>query len=65
LLADPQILSQNSYPGRSRWLNVITQFIVDLNMKKSWRTVSKLHPNAVIFMGDLMDDGRADMPSKE
>ncbi|GJJ06660.1 hypothetical protein Clacol_000855 [Clathrus columnatus] len=60
LIADPQILDLNSYPSRPRWLQVVTQYIVDLNLRKSWNAViSKLRPDLVIFLGDMMDNGRS------
>ena len=65
LVADPQLLNHASYPGRSAWLTALTQFIVDLNLKKSWRAITKLNPNVVVFMGDLLDNGRANMPQSE
>lgn len=68
LVADPQILNANSYPSRPQWLVSLTQFIVDLNLRKSWRlVVRKLAPraHAVIFLGDMMDGGRDDMSDRE
>jgi len=64
-VADPQLLGPRSYPGRPQWINLLTQFIVDFNLRKSWRVASKLHPDVVVFMGDLMDDGRVDVPLSE
>ncbi|KZT67161.1 Metallo-dependent phosphatase [Daedalea quercina L-15889] len=60
LVADPQILDEQSYPGRSPWLVWLTRLLVDLNMRKSWRAALALHPNAVVFLGDMMDNGRMD-----
>lgn len=60
LIADPQILDLNSYPNRPLWLKIITQYIVDLNLRKSWNAViSKLNPDLLIFLGDMMDNGRS------
>lgn len=59
LIADPQVLDAHSYPGRESWLVSLTQFIVDLNLRKSWRLVAlKLKPHVVVFLGDMMDGGR-------
>jgi hypothetical protein len=37
---------------------VLTQFIVDLNIRKSWNVATQLRPNVVVFLGDMMDNGR-------
>ena len=65
LVADPQILDHRSYPDRPPWLMSLSQFIVDLNIRKSWRATRRLHPDAVAFLGDMMDNGRVDMPDEE
>ncbi|KAH9892823.1 Metallo-dependent phosphatase-like protein [Cubamyces lactineus] len=65
LVADPQILDHRSYPDRPPWLMRLSQFIVDLNIRKSWRAARRLHPDAVAFLGDMMDNGRVDMPDQE
>lgn len=58
LVADPQILDAHSYPGRNPWLVWLSQQIVDLNMRKSWRAAQALRPDVVVFLGDMMDNGR-------
>ncbi|KAI0769687.1 Metallo-dependent phosphatase-like protein [Trametes elegans] len=65
LVADPQILDHRSYPGRPPWLMRLSQFIVDLNIRKSWRAIVRQQPDAVIFLGDMMDNGRVDMSDDE
>ena len=64
-MADPQILDHRSYPDRPPWLGRLTQFIVDLNMRKSWRAVLRQRPHAVAFLGDMMDNGRYAMSDDE
>jgi len=39
--------------------------MVDLNMRKSWRASLALHPDAVVLLGDMMDNGRMDQPDDE
>lgn len=46
-------------------MNMLTRFIVDYNLAKSWRVVKKLRPEVVMFLGDLMDDGRLDITDAE
>ncbi|KAF8532545.1 Metallo-dependent phosphatase-like protein [Gautieria morchelliformis] len=60
LIADPQILDHDSYPGRPQWLKCLTQYIVDFNLRKNWNAViATLEPHMVIFLGDMMDNGRS------
>ncbi|CAL1707740.1 unnamed protein product [Somion occarium] len=65
LVADPQILDQRSYPGRDPALMWLTQRIVDMNMRRSWRATQTLHPDVVVFLGDMMDGGRFAMSDPE
>lgn len=59
LLADPQLIDDNTYPGRSRWLLKLSQTIVDRYLAKNWRAMHKvLDPDTVVFLGDLFDGGR-------
>jgi len=32
-----------------------------MNLRKAWRVAKSMRPHAVIFLGDLMDNGFADM----
>ncbi|KAJ6594040.1 Metallo-dependent phosphatase-like protein [Mycena capillaripes] len=65
LVADPQILDHRSYPGRAPWLTYISQLLVDLNLRKSWRAALRTRPDIVIFLGDMMDGGRFSMSDGE
>ena len=65
IVADPQILDRRSYPDRSPWLTRLSQFVVDLNMRKSWRAVLQQGPQVVVFLGDMMDNGRYAMSDDE
>lgn len=65
LVADPQILDRRSYPDRPPWLVRLSQFIVDLNIRKSWRAARRRRPDSVVFIGDMMDNGRVDMSDEE
>ncbi|ETW80542.1 hypothetical protein HETIRDRAFT_21171, partial [Heterobasidion irregulare TC 32-1] len=60
IVADPQVLNHDSYPGRNPWLMSLSQYIVDLNLRKSWRAAKATRPDAVVFLGDMMDNGRDD-----
>ncbi|KAF9526601.1 Metallo-dependent phosphatase-like protein [Crepidotus variabilis] len=65
LVADPQILDAYSYPRRSPILSSLTKLIVDLNMKKNWDAALRKSPDAVVFLGDMMDGGRRDIPTEQ
>ncbi|KAI0743823.1 Metallo-dependent phosphatase [Daedaleopsis nitida] len=65
VVADPQILDRSSYPDRPPWLVRLSQFIVDLNLRKSWRAAMRRRPDAVVFLGDMMDNGRLEMSDQE
>jgi hypothetical protein len=60
IVADPQILDERSYPGRSSLLRAISRIFVDMNLRKAWRVAKSTHPHAVVFLGDMMDNGFAD-----
>ncbi|KAH9176291.1 Metallo-dependent phosphatase-like protein [Lactarius sanguifluus] len=61
LIADPQILNEESYPERSPFLVTLSRIFVDMNLRKAWRVAKSMRPHAVIFLGDMMDNGFADM----
>ncbi|KAH7908471.1 Metallo-dependent phosphatase-like protein [Hygrophoropsis aurantiaca] len=66
VIADPQIIDHRSYPGRGRWLSALSQFMVDLNLRRNWHsTFHGLRPHAVVFLGDMMDGGRTAMVTSE
>ncbi|KAF9263276.1 Metallo-dependent phosphatase [Marasmius fiardii PR-910] len=65
VVADPQILDHRSYPDRSALLQYLTQVIVDLNLRKNWRSALRSRPDVVFFLGDMMDGGRVDMSDSE
>ncbi|KAF8967901.1 hypothetical protein BDZ97DRAFT_1801908 [Flammula alnicola] len=61
LVADPQIIDRHSYPSRGRLASYLTRLIVDLNLRKNWRVALNKKPDIVVFLGDMMDNGRYDM----
>ncbi|KAL5523631.1 hypothetical protein ACEPAG_7804 [Sanghuangporus baumii] len=65
LVADPQVVDLNSYPDREWLLGLLSQVIIDLNMRKNWSAIRRLllgknngSDEAVVFLGDMMDNGR-------
>lgn len=65
LVADPQILDMNSYPGRHPALQWLSQVIVDLNLRKNWRAAMRSRPDKIVFLGDMLDNGRMEMTDEE
>lgn len=66
VVADPQIVDHRSYPERNPLMKALGQFIIDLNLRRSWHsTINRVQPHAVVFLGDLMDNGRATMSNSE
>jgi hypothetical protein len=65
IVADPQILDLWSYPDRPFILRWFSQVMTDMNLRRSWRAMLALEPHTIVFLGDMMDRGRADIPDAE
>ncbi|KAG0034816.1 hypothetical protein BGZ81_002908 [Podila clonocystis] len=64
IVSDPQLTDWYSYQqtGLALWL---TEFYTDLFMRRSFRRLhNQLQPDAVLFLGDLMDGARDTMDPK-
>lgn len=59
LIADPQLIDNHTYPGRNPYLLSLSQHTVDQHLKRNYEQLTKLNPNSTIFLGDLLDNGRA------
>lgn len=58
-VADPQIIDPKSYPGRPWPISSLTVTITDNYMRRSYNQLQgQLHPDTVLFLGDLFDGGR-------
>lgn len=59
LVADPQLIDNHTYPSYNPLVLSLSKFTVDNYIYKNyWRLVEHLNPDAVIFLGDLLDNGR-------
>ncbi|EGW31146.1 uncharacterized protein SPAPADRAFT_142378, partial [Spathaspora passalidarum NRRL Y-27907] len=59
LVADPQLIDSHTYPGRNNLLLKLSQHTVDAYIKKNYHALlSELSPDYVVFLGDLLDNGR-------
>jgi 3',5'-cyclic AMP phosphodiesterase CpdA len=65
LVADPQIVDRYSYPNRNFLFAYLTRLIVDLNLRKNWKVAIEKKPDVVVFLGDMMDNGRDSMSDAE
>ncbi|KAI9732412.1 MAG: hypothetical protein M1834_001620 [Cirrosporium novae-zelandiae] len=58
-IADPQLIDPHTYPGRPWPISSLTVFYTDLYLRRSYKLLQQqLHPDTVIFLGDLFDGGR-------
>lgn len=65
IIADPQLIDRHTYPNRGRMLLSLSQLTVDNYIYKNYRALLKnLQPHMIVFLGDLLDDGRSP-PSEE
>jgi ethanolamine phosphate phosphodiesterase len=57
VIADPQIIDENTYPrrGLSMWL---TKIFTDRYMRRNYKLLMAQDPGTAMFLGDLMDGGR-------
>ncbi|CAG8483522.1 6373_t:CDS:2 [Diversispora eburnea] len=61
VIADPQIIDDYSY-GRTGIFQKISEIYPDIYMKKNWKNMQNIfNPDAIIFLGDLMDAGNHDI----
>ncbi|KAH9254371.1 hypothetical protein BASA81_007654 [Batrachochytrium salamandrivorans] len=59
VIADPQLTDAYAYDQESGILLYLTEIISDIYMKRNYRLLQQvLHPQHVIFAGDMMDGGR-------
>lgn len=59
LIADPQLIDNHTYPGRISPLLKLSKFTVDNYIYKNYKSlINQLEPQTIIFLGDLLDNGR-------
>lgn len=64
LIADPQLIDGHTYPGRNHLLLKLSQHTVDTYIKKNYNALlDTLSPNYIMFLGDLLDNGRGSSDS--
>lgn len=65
LVADPQIHHSVLLSKDSAWANPIRHILFELNLRKNWRVTLRLQPDAIIFLGDMLANGKAAMSLAE
>ena len=58
VISGRQVLDSNSLPAVSSLICPFTRWVVDFNLRKNWHASLKLHPQEVIFLGDMLNGGR-------
>ncbi|KAF9526680.1 hypothetical protein CPB83DRAFT_857613 [Crepidotus variabilis] len=59
LIADPQVQHPVLIAPKSWWSRPLRRILFELNLRKSWHVTSRLKPDVVIFMGDMLANGKA------
>ncbi|KAH6914339.1 hypothetical protein BKA70DRAFT_1421118 [Coprinopsis sp. MPI-PUGE-AT-0042] len=57
LLSDTQVKHPLLQAAGQSWSTSLRRFFYDLNLKKSWHVASRFHPDAIIFLGDMLSNG--------
>lgn len=58
LLSDTQVPHPALQTGRESWAARLRAFLFTLTLKKSWHAASKFKPDVVVFLGDMLANGR-------
>ncbi|KAI0655920.1 hypothetical protein C8Q70DRAFT_922790 [Cubamyces menziesii] len=56
LIADPQVKDLST--SRRIGLSSLSQFLVDLTLKRHWHFASRMRPDVVVFLGDILASWR-------
>lgn len=65
LIADPQVQHPALLARKSRWASPMRRAWFELNLRKSWHVASRLSPDAVIFLGDMLGNGKMSQNREE
>ncbi|TEB38477.1 hypothetical protein FA13DRAFT_1620708 [Coprinellus micaceus] len=58
LLSDTQVQHPALQTGRESWAVRLRTFLFNLTLRKSWHVTTKLKPDVVVFLGDMLANGR-------
>ncbi|KAF8967862.1 hypothetical protein BDZ97DRAFT_1801621 [Flammula alnicola] len=65
LIADTQVQHPILMAEGSWWANPIRRIMCELNTRKNWHVTSRLRPHAVIFLGDMLANGKSSRSLEE
>lgn len=59
-IGDPQLIDNHTYPSYNKIFLKIAKHTSDKHLKRNFKSLSKnLKPDSIIFLGDLLDNGRS------
>jgi hypothetical protein len=59
IISDPQLIDKHTYPNRNQFALSLSKITADNYLYKNYVTLVKtLKPQTIIFLGDLLDNGR-------
>ncbi|KAG8884154.1 hypothetical protein FRB97_005137 [Tulasnella sp. 331] len=61
IIADPHYRASTIYNRSTSWKTRFVDFVLELNLRKSWNAASRLSPHIVIMLGDMLEHGRTVM----
>ncbi|KZT43486.1 hypothetical protein SISSUDRAFT_1068779 [Sistotremastrum suecicum HHB10207 ss-3] len=65
LVSDPQVPHKFSLRSRFPWMRFAARKSYEWSLRKSWRVAKGLRPDVVIFLGDMLNNGRLAMSDSE
>jgi ethanolamine phosphate phosphodiesterase len=57
LISDPQVSFISVFNNGATSIGLLQQYLLDLNLRKSWNVASRLKPQYVIFLGNMLARG--------
>jgi hypothetical protein len=54
VVSDPQV----KHPGSLSWFGALRQSITHSTLRKNWSVASRLNPQAIVCLGDMLASGR-------
>ncbi|KAG6833563.1 hypothetical protein H0H87_005214 [Tephrocybe sp. NHM501043] len=58
LVSDSQVQHPLENDARTSFASRLRRLIFDVNLRKSWDVTTRLQPHVVIFLGDMLANGR-------
>ncbi len=61
VIADPHFRDRKAVQGSSGLFTSMSETLQQLNLRKSWNAASRLNPQLVVILGDMLHNGRSIM----